>query len=337
MKIIITEEQFYNLIPPSVKRRMTERDFGILYDIIDNNRRYYVAQDFDRYLEGNLQDSLNEFIKYYKVEEIDPNLNNDDWDDEENLKYKIFWQLIPFLKKKYYDDLYDYHKEYHRRRGNVNESSDNKKKHLYRRIGEIEDVLNDNEFEDLFIRTAKDLNKDGFIHATSMFISDILAGRLEEKETDFDYVTFRNQIKRFVETHFYQELSDFYDKHKKQLTESQYERLFGELPNSLKRRITTDDLEYFDNELTHYILTTPPTYDFEDFSSVVIGDLLHEFIIGYKGDEIETEEDPEYGEVYNEESRNKVMEMYWELKTILEKRYKDRLYKAWERKKSISL
>jgi hypothetical protein len=38
-----------------------------------------------------------------------------------------------------------------------------------------------------------------------------------------------------------------------------------------------------------------------------------------------------------EESRNKVMEMYWELKPILEKRYKDRLYKAWERKKSISL
>jgi len=122
MKILITEEQFYNLIPPVVRRRMTEKDFGILYDIIDNNKRYYVAQDFDRYLEGNLRDSLNEFIHDYKVEEIDPNLDNDDWDDEENTKYKIFWQLIPFLKKKYHDDLYDYHMEYHRRRGNINES-----------------------------------------------------------------------------------------------------------------------------------------------------------------------------------------------------------------------
>jgi hypothetical protein len=121
------------------------------------------------------------------------------------------------------------------------------------------------------------------------------------------------------------------------ITESQYEMLFKELPNSLKRRITQDDFDYLDKELTHYILSTPPVNKFEGFSSYVVGDLLHEFIIGYKGDEIETEEDPEYGEVYNEESRNKVMEMYWELKPILEKRYKDRLYKAWERKKSISL
>ena len=237
MKIIITEEQFYNLIPQSVRRRMTEKEFQILYDIIDNNKRYYVAQDFDRYLEGNLQDSLNEFIKYYKVEEIDPNLNNDDWDDEENLKYKIFWQLIPFLKKKYYDDLYDYHKEYHKRRGSMNESKD--------------------------------------------------------------------------------------------------ERLFKELPIFIRRRITPDDLDYIDGELTHYILSTPPTNRFEDFSSSVIGDVLHEFIIGYKGDEIEIEDDPEYGEVYNEESRNKVMDRYWVLKPFLEKKYKDRLYQAWERKKSI--
>jgi hypothetical protein len=335
MKIIITEEQFYNLIPPSVRRRMTDNDFDILDVVIHNNKRYYVAQDFDRYLEGNLHDSLNEFVHDYKLEEINRYLDYDDLDDEENIKYKIFWQLIPFLKKKYHDVLYDYHMEYHRRRGNVNESSDNKKKHLYRRIGEIEDVLN--EFEDLFIRTAKDLNKDGFIHATSMFIGDILAGRLEEKETDFDYVTFRNQIKRFVETHFYEELNDFYRKNKKPLTESQDEKIFNKLPISIKRRLTQDDLDYIDGELTHYILSTPPTNKFEDFSSSVIGDVLHEFIIGYKGDEIETEEDPEYGEVYNEESRNKVMEMYWVLKPILEKKYKDRLYRAWERKKSIGL
>lgn len=218
---------------------MTNKDFQILYDIIDNNRRYYVAQDFDRYLEGNLQDSLNEFIREYKVEEIDPNLNNDAWDDEENIRYKIFWQLIPFLKKKYYNELYDYHTEYHRRRGSMNESQD--------------------------------------------------------------------------------------------------ERLFGKLPNFLKRRLTQDDLEYLDKELTHYILSTPPLDKFESFSRMVVGDLLHEFIMDKKSDEIETEEDPDYGEVYNEESRNKVMNIYWELKPILEKRYKDRLYQSWERKKSIGL
>jgi hypothetical protein len=121
------------------------------------------------------------------------------------------------------------------------------------------------------------------------------------------------------------------------ITESQYERLFNDLPNSLKRRLTQDDFDYLDKELTHYILSTPPVNKFEEFSSYVIGDLLHEFIIARKDDEIDTEEDPEYGVVYVEKSRNKVMDMYWELKPILEKRYKDRLYKAWERKKTIAL
>jgi hypothetical protein len=121
------------------------------------------------------------------------------------------------------------------------------------------------------------------------------------------------------------------------ITESQYERLFNDLPNSLKRRLTQDDLDYIDRELMHFILTTPPTSYFEDFSSVVIGDVLHDFILACKGDEIEIEDDLDYGVVYVEKSRNKVMDMYWELKPILEKRYKDRLYKAWERKKTIAL
>lgn len=121
------------------------------------------------------------------------------------------------------------------------------------------------------------------------------------------------------------------------IRESQYKRLYNNLPVSLKRRLTTDDLEYFDSELTHYILSTPPTNRFEEFSSYVIGDLLHEFIMDRKVDEIETEEDPDYGIVYNEKSRNKVMDIYWDLKPILEKKYRDRLYKAWERKKSIVL
>jgi len=211
--------------------------------------------------------------------------------------------------------------------------SQNKLQHLYRRIGEIEDTLK--EYEDLFIRTAKGLDKDGFIHATSMFIGDILAGRLEEKGTDFDYVTFRNQIKLFVQSHFYQELSDFYNKNKKQLTESQDERLFTDLPPFLKRRLTLDDLKYFDDNISSYILSTPPTDDFKDFSSVVIGDLLHDFIMERKGDEIETEENPDYGVVYKDESRDKIMGMYWDLKPILIKKYKNRLYQTWERKKSL--
>ena len=216
---------------------MTNKDFGILDDIIHTNKKYDLNNPFDKYLDINLRDSLNEFITEYKVGKIDPNLDDNEWTNEENKIYKIFWQLIPFLKKKYYNELYDYYMENHRRRGSMNESKD--------------------------------------------------------------------------------------------------ERLFKELPMFLKRRLTPDDFDYIDRELTHYILSTPPTNRFEDFSSSVIGDALHEFIMARKGDEIDTEEDPDYGVVYNEESRNKVMDKYWILKPILEKKYKDRLYQAWERKKSI--
>jgi hypothetical protein len=239
MKIIITEEQFYNLIPQSIRRRMSIKDFEILDDIIHTNKKYDLNNPFDKYLDINLRDSLNEFITEYKVGKLDPNLDDNDWEREESLMYKIFWQLIPFVKKKYHNELYEYYMENHRRRGSMNESKD--------------------------------------------------------------------------------------------------EKLFKELPISIRRRLEPDDLDYIDRELMHFILTTPPTNDFEYFSSSVIGDVLHDFILGCKSDEIEIEEDPDYGEVYNEESRNKVMDKYWVLKPFLEKKYKDRLYQAWERKKTISL
>jgi hypothetical protein len=326
MKFIITKEEI-DLIPPVVRRRMTERDFDILDDVIHNNKRYYVAQDFNRYLEGNLRDSLNEFIHDYKLEEINQDLDYDDLDDEEIIKYKIFWQLIPFLEKKYHDLLYDYHMEYHGRSGNINESSDNKKKHLYRRIGEIEDVFNDNEFEDLFIRTAKDLNKDGFVHATSMFIGDILAGRLEEKGVDFDYVTLRNQIKRFVQSHFYQELVDFYNKHKKQLTESQDERLFNDLPNSLKRRLTTDDFDYLEliidskYKLRGYYLSG----NFENYFNSVISDSIDTFVVNYKFPRYEGGTDLDD---YNAD-RRKVISLFQGLIPFLKEKYRDKLYQFY--------
>lgn len=114
------------------------------------------------------------------------------------------------------------------------------------------------------------------------------------------------------------------------ITESQYDRLFSELPPFLKRRMTLDDLKYFDDNISGYILLTPPTDDFKDFSSYVIDDLLDDFIMERKGDEIETEEDPDYGVVYKDESKDKVFKMYWELIPFLEKHYKNMIYARWK-------
>jgi hypothetical protein len=97
-----------------------------------------------------------------------------------------------------------------------------------------------------------------------------------------------------------------------------------------------EDLEWFDKNVNRFIITTPPVNEFKDFSDYIIGDLLHEFISERKGDEIDTYYDEDYDEhLWDETSRNKVMDMYWELKPFLEKRYKDRLYLNWERKKQI--
>lgn len=114
------------------------------------------------------------------------------------------------------------------------------------------------------------------------------------------------------------------------ITESQYDMLFKELPSSLKRRLTPDDFEYFDRELVYHIDDSPWRPDFDEFSYDVIAQLMHEFVVDRKDNEIETDNDPEYGVIYNDESRDKVFEMYWELIPFLEKHYKDMIYARWK-------
>ena len=109
--------------------------------------------------------------------------------------------------------------------------------------------------------------------------------------------------------------------------------LFSELPPFLKRRVTLFDLEWIDKEITDHIYGMPARRDFDTFCEDVLGDLLHEFVVNRKDDEIETTYDYDYGIIYNEESLDKVASMYWELKPFLKKIYEIKLRKAWERKK----
>ena len=109
--------------------------------------------------------------------------------------------------------------------------------------------------------------------------------------------------------------------------------LFSELPPFLKRRVTLFDLEWIDKELTHHIVSNGPTNKFDDFCDYVLGDLLHEFLVNRKDDEIDTVDDPDYGLIYDDNSLDKVASMYWELKPFLKKRYEIKLRQAWERKK----
>ena len=77
--------------------------------------------------------------------------------------------------------------------------------------------------------------------------------------------------------------------------------LFGDLPPFLRRRLTMEDLEWLDKELVDHILGMPPRNDFDVFCDDVLGDLLHEFVVDRKDDEIDTVEDPHYGLIYSED------------------------------------
>ena len=78
---------------------------------------------------------------------------------------------------------------------------------------------------------------------------------------------------------------------------------------------------------------TPTRRDFDIFCQDVLGDLLHEFVVERKDDEIDTVEDPVYGLVYSEDGFSEVASIYWKLMPFLKKRYEYKLRQAFERKK----
>jgi hypothetical protein len=110
--------------------------------------------------------------------------------------------------------------------------------------------------------------------------------------------------------------------------------LLSELPPFLKRRVTLFDLEWLDKELGGHIAHRPARNDFDLFCDDVLGDLLHEFVVNRKDDEIETTYDYDYGIIYSEDGFHEVASIYWELMPYLKKRYEIKLRQSWERKKS---
>ena len=116
------------------------------------------------------------------------------------------------------------------------------------------------------------------------------------------------------------------------ITENQYNSLLKILPPLLKRRINEEEmnliLQYVYSEVRHHL---QPYYkdDFDSFAGDIVHAAVHDFIANEKGHEIETEIDPEFGEVWNNESRHMVFNLYWPLIPHIEKIAKDRLYELW--------
>ena len=122
MKIIISESQFYNLIPSEVKRRLEEVDMENIDKIIKmkyknkDYKAYWIYDDnFDGYLNTVISDSLDTFIfnKYsgYEGDWLVYIDTMQDWMTIRNDMRKILQGMIPYLKKKYNNELKAYYKK----------------------------------------------------------------------------------------------------------------------------------------------------------------------------------------------------------------------------------
>jgi hypothetical protein len=109
MKINITESQFYNLIPPEIKRRIESGDMEIIDKIVESKYRgkayWTYAENFEDYLNSVIEDSIDYFVfnKEWETE-------NGEWMKKRNEMRKIFQNLTPYLKKKYYYKARKYYK-----------------------------------------------------------------------------------------------------------------------------------------------------------------------------------------------------------------------------------
>ena len=115
------------------------------------------------------------------------------------------------------------------------------------------------------------------------------------------------------------------------ITESQYERLLGNVSPILQRRLTSDDFEWIEKEFRINLIHSPKQIkSFDEFCDYVLGDTVHEFVMQKRHYEIETIPDEEWGDVYDEKSQSDVMDIYWPLIPVLKDMFYDELYEVWE-------
>jgi|688.fasta_scaffold629602_2 hypothetical protein len=110
MKITITESQFYNLIPLEVRRRLDGDDVYIIDKTIKRLYRakgnWFHSENFEDYLHMVISDAVSYFVRDHKHLGID----EDNWEDINDLEL-IYGGLIPYLKKKYHNEMKRYYEQ----------------------------------------------------------------------------------------------------------------------------------------------------------------------------------------------------------------------------------
>ena len=199
-------------------------------------------------------------------------LNNEsifDTDKKEALKK----QIQRFIETEYIDMIREYF--YSRMVKNINESNHEIK--FKRRYQEIEDGV-----YDFILRhriTTMD-TFDSFLIELSWDVANDVIRKINIPEDD--YVTYRNQLIRFIKNNFYEELKEFWDRNdpwskSKNINESQVNRMF-------QRRYQYIS-EFIDRALSRYdVCIYTDVIDFVDRVMDYTADHLYESLFNYSWD-----------------------------------------------------
>ena len=95
------------------------------------------------------------------------------------------------------------------------------------------------------------------------------------------------------------------------ITESQYDSLFGRISNSLKRRISRDDLDIIGDLIWKYVyeFNDPTITNPQEFVDIVIDETMYDFITTNKLDD------------YSENLHSKLYDVWCELTPLIKEQY----------------
>lgn len=118
------------------------------------------------------------------------------------------------------------------------------------------------------------------------------------------------------------------------ISESQYNKLLSSAPTAIKRRITPEDLVWFEDRLKR-VANDSMYYnsDFSVYSDDVVRQTMHEFVVDRKDSEIRTVNTTEYGDIYDDNHLDEVFNVYWEIIPLIEEMYETTLKSIWYRLK----
>ena len=214
MKIILTENQH------SLMRRVGQVE-DLIYPVMDMTYDF-LTDGSPSHLNPREYDAFIDLISTklaYDILNKEKNLEGDE-------KSKLLRQISQFVKNEYWDVIRKYFES--RMNSNVNESThDLKFNHdlkFKRRYEEIESRVNDWLMAHNVTIVG---NFDDFISEVAWDVTQDVVNKMNIPKDD--YVTYRNQLIRFIKNNFYTELKEYWDRKyywNKNINESQVNRMF---------------------------------------------------------------------------------------------------------------